>query len=74
MQQLTNIRPATASDIDALLALYMHLSSDNVPCPPDTARAHLAALSRYEGSAVLVGEIDAKIVTTCTLVVIPNLT
>lgn len=41
---------------------------------PDDAVAALDQLRRYEGSVVLVGVIGDAPVTTCTLVVIPNLT
>ncbi len=74
MQTSLMIRPATAADIGQLLGLYMHLSSDNAPCPPDLARANLEKLGRYEGSAVLVGEVDDTLIVTCTLIVVPNLT
>ena len=74
MQPNFDFRPATADDIPPLLELYEHLSSDNVPCPPDIARDNLERLTRISGSAVLIGLRGGQIVTSCTLIVIPNLT
>ncbi|MFH6784683.1 MULTISPECIES: GNAT family N-acetyltransferase [Methylobacterium] len=68
------IRPADRFDLPRLLDLYVHLDPDDARCPPEEAAAILDRLSRDEGSAVLVGAIGEKLVTTCTVVVIPNLT
>lgn len=68
------IRPAAQSDLPALLALYAQLHSDALdPAPGDAARI-LGELSRYPGSAVLVGCLGPLLVSTATLVVVPNLT
>lgn len=68
------IRLATPNDAEGLQDLYVHLSSDNERCPVELARSNLAKFANYEGSAVLLGEVDEEIVVTCTLIVIPNLT
>lgn len=68
------IRPVDRADLPRLLDLYAHLHPDDARCPPDDAVAVLDRLLRYEGSVVLVGAIGDALVTTCTLVVIPNLT
>jgi GNAT superfamily N-acetyltransferase len=68
------INEATAADLDDLLTLYRHLDPDDEPAPSDIRDTVLEQLQRYEGSAVLVGKVKDRIVTSCTLVVIPNLT
>ncbi|TNC10714.1 GNAT family N-acetyltransferase [Methylobacterium terricola] len=68
------VRPIDRADLSRLLALDVHLDPDDARCPPDVAVRMLDRLLRSEGSAVLVGAIGDALVTTCTLVVIPNLT
>jgi GNAT superfamily N-acetyltransferase len=68
------IRPATESDLGLLQHLYRHLNPGDPALDVEEARVILDRLSRYTGSAVLLGICDETIATTCTLVVIPNLT
>ena len=68
------IRPANRTDLPRLLDLYVHLNPDDARCSPENAVAVLDQLTRYEGSVILVGAIGEVLVTTCTLIVIPNLT
>ncbi len=69
-----NFRSATPDDAQALQDLYLHLSSDNAPCEIELAKSNVKKLAAFEGSAVLIGQIRAAIVVTCTLIIIPNLT
>jgi len=73
MTPALSIRPATDDDVPALLALYDHLSSDNDPCPPALAAKNIARIAAISGSAVLVGAVNDALVTSCTVIVIPNL-
>ena len=68
------VRPACHADLPHLLDLYVHLNPDDERCAPEDATAALDDMLLYEGSVVLVGTIGEALVTTCTLVVIPNLT
>lgn len=68
------IRPANRTDLPRLLDLYVHLNPDDARCSPEDAVTVLDRLICYEGSVVLVGAIEEVLVTTCTLIVIPNLT
>ena len=69
-----HIRLSKPTDVEALLALYTELSpGDELPSLQD-AVARLHDLGRYPGSGVLVGIAGDEIVTSCTLIVIPNLT
>ena len=68
------VREATREDLDALLELYLHLHEKSIP-PHD---AHLeetwdAILSdtKYH---IIINEVDGKIVSSCTLIIVPNLT
>ncbi|MDX8351144.1 GNAT family N-acetyltransferase [Cognatiyoonia sp. IB215182] len=67
------IRPITADDLPQLLELYGHLSPDDPPCSPTCAEDNFARFLRYDGNAILVGTKDHIFVTSCVLVVIPNL-
>ena len=68
------IRPARAEDLPALAALYHHLNPGDAPAPAEAGVASLARLENLPGSAVLLGEAGGRLVTSCMLVVIPNLT
>lgn len=74
MSQEILVRPADESDLAPLMQLYQHLIPSN-PCLDDAeARRIWNSLSCYEGSAIYVGVADGVLVSTCTLVVVPNLT
>ena len=66
-------RNASASDAEALLTLYDFLSSDNERCPLELAKENISKICQIDGSAVLLGEINGEALTTCTLIVVPNL-
>jgi GNAT superfamily N-acetyltransferase len=68
------IRAATADDLAALLVLYKHLNPDDAPTPADAANDVFSRLHLYSGSAILLGTIAGELVSSCTLIVIPNLT
>ncbi|MDA4845524.1 GNAT family N-acetyltransferase [Hoeflea poritis] len=69
-----HIRPAEKADIGELLELYGELNPGDRPLSPGKAGAILEQLSNYPGSAVLIGLSGNEMVSTCTLVVVPNLT
>lgn len=68
------IRFADREDIQQLLKLYRHLDPEDKETTVTDALKNLDLLKRYPGSHILIGCLDGNIVTTCTLVVIPNLT
>ena len=68
------IRSANESDLVSLQGLYQHLNPDDPPVALDRAAAILDHFERYAGSAILLGICDDIAVTTCALVVVPNLT
>jgi GNAT superfamily N-acetyltransferase len=67
-------RAALRSDLAQLLALYPHLNPADAIPPLEVAERSFEDLRKCDGSEVFVGLIQEAIVTSCTLVVIPNLT
>ena len=68
------VREAVASDLDALLALYLHLHEARVPEAGERLRAAWAGILADPNHHLLVDERDGRIVASCACVVIPNLT
>ena len=73
-QEGFSIRAALPSDLEGLAALYPHLNPSDEPVSRDLAASRLEAIKRIPGSAVLLGLLDDRVVASCTLIVIPNLT
>ncbi|MDW6020786.1 GNAT family N-acetyltransferase [Mesorhizobium sp. BAC0120] len=69
-----HIRTATRADLPALLLLYDQLHPDGPALSMQDATVILDRFLRYDGSAVLLGFKDEALVTSCSLVVVPNLT
>jgi GNAT superfamily N-acetyltransferase len=74
MEAELQIRAAQQNDLQRLLDLYQHLNAHDARGTPDEAVVVFERFLLYPGSAILVGQINAELVTSCTLVVIPNLT
>lgn len=68
------MRSAGPDDLPGLLDLYQHLTPGDGRPDPQSAKAILDLLPRYPGSRILIGCRGAVPVTTCTLIVVPNLT
>lgn len=70
------LRTALPADLPGIQLLYGELANAQFNAPVSQRRAEqfVAELGRYRGSALLVGLVGAIPVTTCTLVVVPNLT
>lgn len=68
------IRRAVSQDLPELLNLYQELSpGDEIPAP-DLARSIFERFQAYSGSGIFVGFADERMATSCTLLVVPNLT
>lgn len=74
MSEKPFIRKAQRADLERLQALYLQLSPQNTSIPPQEAKDIFERFKRYEGSEIFVGDIDDVLVSSCTLVVTPNLT
>jgi GNAT superfamily N-acetyltransferase len=68
------VRAAEERDLPALLRLYAELVPEAPVLDAERAAASWKALLRFEGSAIFVAEAGSVPVSTCTLVVVPNLT
>ncbi len=68
------IRPAGPDDLPDLLALYRHLNPDDPTPVPTQAAASWKRMLASDMVTVLVAEVDGRPVSTCMLVVVPNLT
>ena len=68
------VREAAAGELNALLALYLHLHEDRVPedtAPFERAWAQIMADDNHH---IVVCELEGEIVSSCVCAVIPNLT
>ena len=68
------IREAVASDLDALLELYLHLHETGLPGDGARLRAAWTKIMADPDHHVLVCEQGGRIVASCVCVVVPNLT
>ncbi|MGL4975785.1 MAG: GNAT family N-acetyltransferase [Bosea sp. (in: a-proteobacteria)] len=68
------IREATTSDLTALLDLYKHLHSDDVPLAPTKAEEAWAGLLASGLMKVFVADCEGALVSSCTMAIIPNMT
>ena len=68
------IREASAADLDALLALYLHLHETGVPEDSERLRGAWGKILSDPEHHILVYELDGEIVSSCACVVVPNLT
>lgn len=69
-----HVRHARRDDLDALLGLYAQLNPDDAPAPRERLAAILDAILASAQLALVVGTQDERVVATCYLNVIPNLT
>ncbi|MEX0347994.1 MAG: N-acetyltransferase family protein [Paracoccaceae bacterium] len=74
MSDTFSIREARKEDLASVLRLYAHLTPNNVPYSLTTAEDIFHRFAQYRGSAILLGEVDGELVSSCTLVIVPNLT
>ena len=74
MQRELAIRTAEQSDIEPLLELYHQLNPQDPALAPQDASRIWQQFTRYPGSAIFMGFKDKALVSSCALVVVPNLT
>jgi len=68
------IRTIEQADLPALLELYRDLNPSDPPLAPENAASIWHQFSQYPGSSIFVGVQQNALVTSCTLIVVPNLT
>lgn len=75
MSPTVTVRSAVLSDLAQMLGLFAQLDAPGaLPPDPKAAQSAWAGLLALEGANVFVAELDDKLVSTCTLIIIPNLT
>lgn len=67
------IRPAAIADLAGLRALYRHLMPDDVPLDDASAQSRFAQILAHPGVTIWAGFVGDEPLSSCTLVVIPNL-
>ncbi|MCX2722821.1 GNAT family N-acetyltransferase [Roseibium salinum] len=68
------IRPADSGDVAALAELYRHLNPDDTEAPEALRKQTFDRMLKHPGLTVLLGCKCGRAVSTCTLIVVPNLT
>ncbi len=68
------IREINVDDRDGLLELYTHLHEDGIPAVDEKLDALWKRIVADEDYHIIVAEADGKIISSCTCVIIPNLT
>ena len=69
-----NIRQAEASDLSGLLELYTQLHDNPLPEKSEALSALWETILRDRSQHLIVAEADGKIVSSCVLIIVPNLT
>lgn len=69
-----DLREIGEEDLPAHIALYRHLNPADPPIDLEQAAQVLHRLGRYDGSTIFAGFVAGRPVTSCTLVIVPNLT
>lgn len=68
------VRIAEENDLQSILELYLDLHEDTVPEDSEKRRNVWSRILKDENYNLIVNEIDGVIVSTCTCIIIPNLT
>jgi len=68
------IREVKTEDFGALMELYLHLHEQGLPAEDDKTRTLWTRIVEDKDYHILVAELDGAIVSSCTCVIIPNLT
>ena len=68
------VREVKYDDLDGLMELYLHLHDKSVPEHDDHLRQTWDQILGDDKYHIVVNEIDGKIVSSCTCIIVPNLT
>ncbi len=68
------VRTAKENDLNAILELYLDLHESTVPEDSEKRRNTWAKILKDENYNLIVNEIDGVIVSSCTCIIVPNLT
>ena len=68
------VRLAKEKDLESILELYLDLHEDSVPEDSDKRRSVWKYILENDNYNIIVNEVDGKIVSSCTCIIVPNLT
>ena len=68
------IREITRQELPALLALYTHLHDNELPVMDQALEQLWRKIIDDENHHILAAEIDGQIISSCVLIIVPNLT
>ncbi len=68
------IREVSLDDFDGLLELYTHLHEKTIPAKDEKLESLWTRIVEDKDYHIIVAEKDGKLISSCTCVVIPNLT
>lgn len=68
------VRPATTTDLPALLTLLRQLHPGDPPVPTRTAAEIWTAIAAQQGRTVLIADVEGAVAGTVDCAVLPNLT
>lgn len=68
------VRLAREDELDKVLELYLDLHEDSVPEDDDRRRTVWSHIMNDNNYNIIVKEVDGVLVSTCTCIIIPNLT
>ncbi|HLP70828.1 MAG TPA: GNAT family N-acetyltransferase [Rhizobium sp.] len=68
------VRALGKPDLQGLLALYGQLIENDLPLTPDLAAVRFDEILARDGLTVFGAFVDSTLASTCTLIVVPNLT
>ena len=68
------VREIKREDLKELLELYLYLHEDSVPEMDSHLEKTWEAIMNDDNYHIIVKEVDGKIVSSCTCIIIPNLT
>lgn len=68
------VRIAKESDLESILELYLDLHEDSVPMDSEKRKNVWSRILNDENYNLIVNEIDGIIVSSCTCIIIPNMT
>ena len=68
------VREATDNDLGELLELYTHLNNNVMPTTNERAEDVWTKIRKDANHHVIVAEYDGRIVSSCILLIVPNLT
>ncbi|WP_269582221.1 GNAT family N-acetyltransferase [Roseibium sp. Sym1] len=68
------IRAAGSGDFEGLRDLYRHLVTDDLPAADALQRQTFAEMMQHPRLTILLAQKDRRLVASCTLVIVPNMT